>query len=87
MIEETGNYTPLIIFPEGGTSNGSGIIKFKKGAFYGEKIVKPLVLVWDLDGLFYPSYDIMELFPLAIMTFSSFCIKVKIIELPDFCPN
>lgn len=28
-------YEPLIIFPEGGTSNGEFIIKFKRGCFAG----------------------------------------------------
>jgi 1-acyl-sn-glycerol-3-phosphate acyltransferase len=30
---EQGLYPPLIIFPEGGTTNGTSIISFKKGAF------------------------------------------------------
>ena len=32
---EKGNEWPLIIFPEGGTTNGSSLIEFKKGAFAG----------------------------------------------------
>jgi 1-acyl-sn-glycerol-3-phosphate acyltransferase len=30
---EQGLYPPLIIYPEGGTTNGTSIISFKKGAF------------------------------------------------------
>jgi lysophosphatidylcholine acyltransferase/lyso-PAF acetyltransferase len=30
---EQGLYSPLVIYPEGGTTNGSSIISFKKGAF------------------------------------------------------
>ena len=34
----------LLLFPEGMTSNNTNILKFKKGAFYGEKRVKPVIL-------------------------------------------
>lgn len=30
---EEGKKNPLVIYPEGGTTNGEYIIKFKKGAF------------------------------------------------------
>lgn len=33
-----------MIFPEGGTTNGTGIIKFKRGAFESENTVKPVIL-------------------------------------------
>lgn len=33
MIEDYGEYPPFIVFPEGGTSNGSCILPFKRGAF------------------------------------------------------
>ena len=32
---EQGLYPPLLIYPEGGTTNGSALIKFAKGAFQG----------------------------------------------------
>jgi hypothetical protein len=37
------------VFAEGGTTNGSAIIKFKKGAFVSEKRVKPIVLNYSLN--------------------------------------
>lgn len=43
LIEQTGDYTTLLVFPEGGTTNGSGLIKFKKGAFFAEKSVMPVL--------------------------------------------
>ena len=33
QIEKTKKYHPLLIFAEGCTTNGSSLIKFKKGAF------------------------------------------------------
>lgn len=44
LIEETGKYAPFLIYAEGGTSNGKGLIKFKKGAFFSEKTIRPMFL-------------------------------------------
>jgi len=42
---------PLLIFPEGGTTNGKGVKEFKKGAFAAGVPVRPLLMVytskWD----------------------------------------
>ena len=37
LIETTDKYNQIVVFAEAGTSNGSGLIKFKKGAFYSLK--------------------------------------------------
>jgi 1-acyl-sn-glycerol-3-phosphate acyltransferase len=67
LIESTGEYTTLLIFPEGGTTNGSGLIKFKKGAFFAEKTVRPVMMKYNLTGTVSPAYDTIELLPLAIL--------------------
>ena len=36
-----------MIFPEGGMSNGLGLIKFKRGGFQTENAVKPVFLKYD----------------------------------------
>ena len=41
--EETNIYDPLIIFPEGGTTNGKYLINFKRGAFMGLGAVFPKI--------------------------------------------
>lgn len=38
---EAGIFPPLVIFPEGGTTNGTCLIKFAKGAFAGLNAVQP----------------------------------------------
>lgn len=38
-IEEKGNYSPFLIFPEGSTTNGTALMSFKRGAFNFEKTV------------------------------------------------
>ena len=40
---EQGLYPPLRIYPEGGTSNGTQLLRFKKGAFVGLKSVQPQI--------------------------------------------
>lgn len=46
QIEKTKKYHPLLIFAEGTTSNGSHLMKFKKGAFATLKRVSPMVMVY-----------------------------------------
>ena len=41
---EKGLYPPLNIFAEGCTTNGSKLIKFKKGAFFSLRGVAPVVI-------------------------------------------
>lgn len=44
LIEKTGKLTPICIFPEGMTSNGTGILNFRRGAFNGLKRISPTIL-------------------------------------------
>jgi hypothetical protein len=55
-----------LIFAEGTTSNGKGIIKFKKGAFFAEKRIKPIFLKYNFGNIS-PAFDIMEFLPLIIL--------------------
>ena len=40
---EKGLSPPLMVFPEGCTTNGTHLIKFKKGAFYALRPIKPFI--------------------------------------------
>lgn len=86
IIEETGKYNPLLVFAEGGTTNNSAILKFKKGAFIAERRVKPLTMLYSV-GSVHPAYDTIEVLVIAILQLSWHCMKCKIVELPDFEPN
>lgn len=86
QIEETGKYNPLLVFVEGGTTNNSALLKFKKGAFIAEKRCKPLILNYSV-GTVQPAYDTIELLPLAILQLSWSCLKCQITQMPDFEPN
>ena len=86
LIEETGTYAPVIIFAEGGTSNGKGIMNFKKGAFFSERTVTPMYIKYGYYQLC-PSFDTIEFLPLAILTLSWFFFTCEVGILPDFTPN
>lgn len=83
LIEETGKYAPFLIFAEGGTSNGSSVVKFKKGGFFAEKTVRPIFLKYSSNTLS-PAFDTMELLPLLVFHLSLYCFKCEVTVLPDF---
>jgi 1-acyl-sn-glycerol-3-phosphate acyltransferase len=70
LIEETGIYSPFVIFAEGGTSNGLGVLPFKKGAFFAEKTVRPIFIKYGYN-IVNPAFDTIEFLPLLILTLSS----------------
>jgi hypothetical protein len=77
-----------LIFAEGGTTNGSAIIKLKKGAFFAEKRIKPIFLKygwWQIS----PAHDITELLIVMILnlSFPFACFRCEVNILPDFEPN
>ncbi len=41
IAAEKGESTPLMMCPEGATSNGKYLIQFKRGAFFSLRAVKP----------------------------------------------
>ena len=83
LVEETGKYTPFLIFAEGGTTNGTQIIKFKKGAFFAEKTIRPIVLKY-IFGTFNPAFDTIEMLPLIILHLCWGCFKCEVNVLSDF---
>ena len=53
---------PLVIFPEGMTSNGKYILGFKPGAFIGEYSVRPLILKYRnvCEGTIFPNVQVCQ---------------------------
>lgn len=86
LIEQTGQYAPFLIFPEGGTTNGKYILNMKKGAFFAEKTVRPLYMKYKF-GTVSPAYDVMEFLPLGIFQLSWTCFRCDLTVLPDFQPT
>jgi 1-acyl-sn-glycerol-3-phosphate acyltransferase len=86
LIEETGKYAPFLIFAEGGTTNGTGLIKFKKGAFFAERTIRPMFMKYKYHTV-NPAFDTMEFLPLAILHLSWACFSCEVNVMPDFQPN
>lgn len=86
LIEETGKYSPFMIFAEGGTTNGTGVVPFKKGAFFAEKTVRPIFIKYTYKTV-NPAFDTIEYLPLMIMTLSLGYFTAEVSTLPDFTPN
>ena len=78
---------PLLFFAEGSKTNGTGIMKFKKGAFMSELTIKPLYLKYSF-GRNTPSFDCIPDLAAFILALSSpYGISCEINILPNFKPN
>ena len=75
-----------MIFVEGSTSNGTSLLKFRKGAFVAEKKIKPIFLKYKFNTVS-PAFDVMEFLPLVILNLSTCFYKCELTVLPDFEPN
>lgn len=88
IAAEKGERTPLMMCPEGATTNGKYLIQFKRGAFYSLRAVKPYVSkFWTLTGVLPvhgDSISFLAYFNILFMT--GFC-AVTYQEMPDFKPN
>ena len=83
---EKGIYPPLIIYPEGGTSNGTHLLQFKKGAFAGLRSVQPIIIKY-----YNPIIDneccAYNFFAHSILYGCTYYSRCKIVSLPVFTPN
>lgn len=85
---EIGEAGPLMVFPEGCSTNGNYVIQFKKGAFANLKPVKPYIsrahcyvgnnCRGDLMGIWQWSF---------LIPFMNIFIYPEQLELPIFAPN
>ena len=80
-------WSPFMVFPEGSTSNGSHLLKFKRGAFEAMRTVRPCYFKIS-DRMFWPGWDVIEFWPLFILVASSLCCYTcTIYMMPEFTPN
>lgn len=66
LIEHLGEYPPICIFAEGGTTNGSYLMPFKRGGFASLRASRPVVLKYIWSSLS-PAWDIIPFLPIAIL--------------------
>lgn len=84
--EATDLFDPLIIFVEGGTTNGEYLINFKKGAFMGLNTVFPKLSKFH-SCFQTPSSGVIEGLPHYVMATCIPFAWCEIIHLPVFRPN
>lgn len=75
------------MFPEGSTTNGTTLIKFKRGAFASMRPVTPCFVKMG-ESLVNPCYDVLDFWHLVIFmmsSFSGYCTTLHI--MPTFVPN
>ena len=65
------SYNPLLLYPEGTTSNGTHLNPFKRGAFESLRTVVPMY-VKVTKRMMGPMFDVLEFWPMLIMFFSTF---------------
>lgn len=87
LVEETGEYPPLLIYPEGTTSDGTFLYSFKKGAFLNEKKICPMILKYSSGSAVDPCWDIVGIKPMIVLQLSWYCHSCHLYQLPDFEPN
>jgi len=79
-------FTPLQLYPEGGTTNGKQLISFKKGAFVGLKSVKPVVFKYESPGV-EVEHCIISLYDFIPFVTTNLWLQVTVKQLPVFEPN
>ena len=63
--EEVGDYNPFCVFAEGTTTNGTAMLKFKRGAFMALRTVTPVVAKVN-NRYMRQTFDIVAFWPLLI---------------------
>ena len=86
--EENAPYNPVCIFAEGTTSNGSSLLKFKRGGFAALRTVVPVFARVNKLTYFHPTWEVLEFWPLLIMLLSSLsCYNLELTIMPEFTPT
>lgn len=88
IAAEEGREPPIAMFAEGCTTNGTSIIKFKKGAFGALRKVKPYVQTfWSLTGITPAHGDAISMLGFINVLVHCGISFNHIQELPVFEPN
>jgi len=77
---------PIVIYPEGGTTNGDSLLQFKKGAFAGLHSVQPIAMQYKTSMIQANALN-LNIFAHFIVMMSMVGCVLKIKEYPVFKPN
>jgi len=89
MIEVDGeDLNPICIFPEGTTTNGTHLLKFKKGAFLSMRTIQPACVMVDGPHMVDHAWGATPFFWYLFLLVSSLCGFVCTVHiLPSFTPT
>lgn len=77
---------PLVVFPEGTTSNGHFLTHFHTGAFRSGEPVQPLIIKYDGEN-FYPSFDSIPHVYFMFRLMTQLYLPVTLTFLPVYYPS
>lgn len=81
------DFSPLSVFAEGTTTNGSLLLPFKRGAFAGMRTTTPCFYSIS-SGMISPTYDIISLPELMVLLVCNLSFRISRINImPEFTPN
>ncbi|CAI2372873.1 unnamed protein product [Moneuplotes crassus] len=86
LMEEGKDKFPLIIYPEGTTSNGFGMMEFKRGAFVSSKPIKPISVKYRGRN-FHPTYEVLPFLSHFVLLHCQLFSSLEIQYFPIFVPN
>lgn len=87
IADEGQEYSPLCLFAEGTTTNGTHLQKFKRGAFISMRPITPCYFKFS-DALVSPTYDVIDFTSWMVLLLSSLnFFSSKLCIMPDFIPN
>jgi len=81
------SFAPLCLFPEGTTTNGKYLLKFKKGAFFALLPVKPLIINIDQNADFHLSIGVAPVWTKSLRSHNYLRNKLIHIDFPVIRPT
>lgn len=86
VVKENGALPPVAIFPEGTTTNGHYLLKFKTGAFIAGTPVVPVLVQYSYKW-FSPSYESIKTGKYVLGLITQFANYVRYHRLPVYYPS
>lgn len=79
-------FPKLLVFPEGTTTNGTGLMPFKRGGFIELLPVQPVCIKYE-EGNFSPCMEIVPMLAHVVMLTCQFANKMTVYRLPVVHPK
>lgn len=84
---QKGNYSQLAIFPEGFTTNGTELCRFKRGAFTSLSPIQPMFLEYYTPFCCAAFDMIPALQHLILMMYQPVCSRIRFTRMPTLIPT